>query len=72
MRIIRELFYIEKISEGKDNRGLLIKKFQGKMYPEFLYKKCALFHYITNEMENVDTPFEKRKVNRLGRVEVIK
>lgn len=40
------------------------------MYPEFLYKKCALFHYITNEMENIDTPFEKRKVNKLGRVEV--
>ena len=41
------------------------------MYPEFLYKKCALFHYITNEMENIDTPFEKRKVNKLGRIEVI-
>ena len=40
------------------------------MYPEFLYKKCALFHYITNEMENIDTPFEKRKVNKLGRIEV--
>ena len=48
-----------------------MKKFLGKMYPEFLYKKCALFHYITNEMENIDTPFEKRKVNKLGRIEVI-
>ena len=66
----RELFYIERVSDGKDSKGVVVKKFEGKAYPEFLYKKCALFHYVTNEMENVDTPFEKRKVSRLGRVEV--
>jgi hypothetical protein len=68
------LFYIERIKNSKDdvNRGraVIIKKFLGKLYPEFLYKKCALFHHITNEIDKITTPFNKQNNFNKNKIQV--
>lgn len=68
------LFYIERIKNTKDdvNRGraVIVKKFLGKLYPEFLYKKCALFHHITNEIDKITTPFNKQTNFNKNKIQV--